>query len=49
MLLGEDLEKGVAKRPLCALALAGNGYGLVGARCGLVLDQFLEVIVVNVI
>lgn len=49
MLFREDLEEGVAKGPLCALALAGYGDGPVRARRGLVLDKLFEVVVVYVI
>lgn len=49
MLFREDLEEGVAKGSLCALALAGYGDGLVRARRGLVLDKLFEVVVVYVI
>lgn len=49
MLLREHPEEGVAKGPLGALALSWDGDGLVGAGRGLVLDEFLEVVVINVV
>ena len=49
MLFCQDLEEGVAKRPLGALALAGYGYRFVGARRGLMLDEVFEVVVIDVI